>query len=200
MSAAAAATRSSRFAALGILVALIVVAYAGLVHWWWTARMIDLHRRSERLLESERHMRELSGHRTAVDAKLAELRSATGSRGYLLASGSVSSASAGLLRIVEEAATKGESCVLTQRDALPAKRDGAVTRISLKAGMKCDMDGLVRMIDALERGSSSAYLEEVSVESVGRGALPKQSLSVTLELTGFVAAPADAPSQAGRQP
>ncbi|MFC4729306.1 type II secretion system protein GspM [Coralloluteibacterium thermophilus] len=195
-----------RWLAVGLLLAVLALAYLVLVHWWWTAPLLALDRDVQDLRAQEQRMRMIAGQRPAIEAALAEVRETEQGDPGFLPEASAQLAAAGLIQrldgVVRSAAPSG--CEVTNRTPAPAAQRGGerYARVVLQVRLACGIDGFAAVLAELESGRPQLFVDNLNVQARrtlrnARSAAPAQpgALDITFDLYGFLrrqAEPGDA--------
>jgi general secretion pathway protein M len=103
-----------RFMAVALLLAVLAIGYFGGVHWWFTARHLEIAGEMADLREQELRFRRTADERPTVESRLAEVRQFEAGNPAFLTEMDFDSAAAGLTQrlkqIVSEHARDAQSC------------------------------------------------------------------------------------------
>jgi general secretion pathway protein M len=153
--------------ALLLLVAALVVAYFGAVHWWFTARHTEIATEMADLREQEVRFRRIADERPAVEARLAEVRQFEAGNPAFLTEMDFDSAAAGLTQrlkqIVSEHARDAQSCqIIMNQYSRPTEKE-LFERASIRVRLRCSLEEFAPILYDLESGSPMLFVDELQV-------------------------------------
>ena len=130
-----------RWLALGLLLAVLLVAYALFVHPWWTAPMLQLNERIAALQERELRIQAELKQAPEVARRLTEVTRRQSTMPGFLSEANAELATAGLIQrlegVVAEASPGNRSCAITNRSPLQAASREPFTRVTVQVRMRC---------------------------------------------------------------
>ena len=136
-----------RLTAVLLLVIAVAVVYFGAVHWWFTARHIEIAAEMSGLREQEARFRRIAEQRQAVEARLAEVWQFEAGNPAFLSETDFDSAAAGLTQrlkqIVGQHARDAQSCqIIMNQYSRPTEKElfaryQAVTACAWRARSAC---------------------------------------------------------------
>jgi general secretion pathway protein M len=156
-----------RFMAVALLVAVVAVGYFGGVHWWFTARHLEIAREMADLREQEARFRRIADERASVEARLAEVRRFEAGNPAFLAESDFDSAAAGLTQrlkqIVAEHARDAQSCqIIMNQYSRPTEKE-LFERASIRVRLRCSLEEFAPILYDLESGSPMLFVDELQV-------------------------------------
>lgn len=194
-----------RWLALGLLLALLVVAYAILIHPWWTVPMLEAGARVESLQQRELRQRMQLQQAPQVAQRLAEVGAQQGARPGFLPQSNPQLATAALVQrletVVAEASPGNRSCAITNRSPLDPGTRERYARVVVQVRLRCGTRQLATVLHSLESGAPRLFIDNLNILAQrmyfdpGRGA-PSASggLDVSFDLYGYLAPTAETPS------
>ncbi|MDR1076980.1 MAG: type II secretion system protein M [Xanthomonadaceae bacterium] len=200
-------SRRDRWLALGLLLALLALAYLLLIHPALTAPLNAVDQRIDGLHERESRARALLAQAPEIQKRL---QSASAEGSGFLAEGTAELAVAGLVRqletVVAEASPGNRSCAITNRTpmAQPATRE-KYGRITVMVRLRCGMPELTQVLYSLENGLPVLFVNNFNVladpysitSGSGEGSAGSGGLDVSFELYGYLRPSAAAQPAAG---
>jgi general secretion pathway protein M len=205
MPVAQAIAKRDRWLALGLLLAVLALAYLVLVHPWWTAPMLETNQRIAGLRERDLRMRTQLRQAPQIERLLAEAVAQQALRPGFLREPTVELATAGLVQrleaVVKEASPGNRSCAISNQSPLLLPSRDPLTRVTVQVRLRCGTPELASVLHQLESGSPRLFIDNFNVlaqryaymAAVEGGA---GGLDVSFDLYGFlkpsgVAAPAE---------
>ena len=201
-------TDRDRWLALGLLVAVPVLAYFVLLHPWWTVPMMDTEDRIATLQERELRVRTQLRQAPDVERRLAQVRTAQASRPGFLPETTPELATAGLVQrleaVVSQASPGNRSCAITNRSPLSEQRPAErFPRVTVQVRLRCGAGELASVLHALEGGSPRVFVDNLNIlaqryfYAPGQGRAQSGGLDVSFDLYGYIP-PRPAANQAQR--
>jgi len=187
-----------RWLALGLLVAALALAYAVLIHPWWTVPMLAEQQRIEALQEQELRQRMQLKQAPEVQRRLAELRRLGNTRPGFLSETSAELATVGLVQRLETAVSQASpgnrSCAITNRSPITDPTADRYTRVVVQVRLRCGAPELATVLYSLEAGSPRLFVGNLNIlamrnfmPTVGGDAGPTDSgLDVSFDLYGYL--------------
>lgn len=193
-------TERDRWLALGVLAGVLAVAYALLVHPWWTVPMRAADAEVDSLLEREQRLRAQLRQAPEVSQRLAQARAAQANAPGFLPEATLELASAGLIRrleaVVAQASPGNRSCIIQNRAPLDAGARERYARVTVQVRLRCGVPETAAVLHALEVGSPRLFVGNLNVIanrmyfSPGTGAPQNDGgLDVAFDLYGYLAPP-----------
>ncbi len=196
-----------RWLALGLLAALLLVAYFVLIHLWWTVPMLDLQERIDGLQERDARARATLAEAPEIRKRLAVVREETARLPGFMREASTELATASLIQrletAVQEASPKNRSCAIQNRSPLTEPRKERFARAVVQVRLRCGTPELATVLHSLESGSPRLFVDNLNVTAQRFYFSPDQApssggLDVSFDLYGYVAPAAGAAADASR--
>lgn len=190
-----------RWLALGLLAALLLVAYFVLIHPWWTVPMLDLQERIDGLQERDARARATLAEAPEIRKRLAVVREETARLPGFMREASTELATASLIQrletAVQEASPKNRSCAIQNRSPLTEPRKERFARAVVQVRLRCGTPELATVLHSLESGSPRLFVDNLNVTAQRFYFSPDQApssggLDVSFDLYGYVAPAAGA--------
>ena len=192
-----AVTARDRWLALGLLLALLLLAYAVLVHPWWTVPMLEAGERVEALQERELRLRMQLQQAPAVSQRLEQVRAAQADRPGFLPEANPELATASLIQrletVVGQASPGNRSCAITNRSPLDPSSREQFTRVVVQVRLRCGTPELASVLHSLESGAPRLFVDNLNILaqrmyfSPGREApTGNGGLDVSFDLYGYL--------------
>jgi general secretion pathway protein M len=162
------APENSRFLALTLLGVALLLGYLGGVHWWFTARHLDLAAEIGDLREREARYRGVTNTRAEVEARLAEVRQYEAGNPAFLTETDYDSAAAGLTtrlkQVVSAHAIDAQSCQIVMNQYSPRSTEKELfERAGIRVRLRCSLEEFTPMLHDLESGSPMLFVDEVQI-------------------------------------
>lgn len=156
-----------RFMAVALLVAALAIVYFGGVHWWFTARHLEIGAEMADLREQELRFRRTADERSVVESRLAEVRQFEAGNPAFLTELDFDSAAAGLTQrlkqIVSEHARDAQSCqIIMNQYSRPTEKE-LFERASIRVRLRCSLEEFAPILYDLESGSPMLFVDELQV-------------------------------------
>lgn len=193
-----------RWLALGLLLAVLAVAYGVLVHPWWTLPMREAGARLDALQQRELRLRMQLQQAPQVAARLQQWDQQQGGVPGFLIEASPELATASLIQrletVVAAASPGNRSCAITNRSPLEPDTRERFTRVVVQVRLRCGTPELTTVLHALESGAPRLFVGNLNIlaqrmyfapgsgEQTGNG-----GLDVTFDLYGYLAPPVGVP-------
>lgn len=184
-----------RWLALGLLLLALALAYAVLVHPWWTAPMREAGQRIEELRQRDLRIRTQLQQAPEVQRGLAAARMLAAQQPGFLDEPSAELATAGLVKrleaVVAEASPGNRSCAIQNRSPLPTDTAERFRRVAVNVRLLCGTPQLAAVLHALESGSPRLFVDNLELLSqrysfVGQAGGGNSGLTVTFDLSGYL--------------
>lgn len=191
-----------RWLALGLLAAALAVAYAVLIHPWFTVPMRAVEQRIESARERELRLRMQVKQAPAVERRLQEARAALARTPGFLPERSPELATAALVQrletVVAQASPGRRACEITNRSPLQEPSREKYARVSVQVRLRCGTPELASVLHSLEGGTPRLFVGNLNVLGQRVFFNPGQTsmqggLDVSFDLYGYLppgAAPA----------
>jgi len=187
-------TRRDRWLALGLLLAMLLLAYLLFVHPWFTVPLQAIGQDITALQERQQRVKAQLQQQPEVTARLAEVRGALQSQPGFLTDITAESAAAALGTRVQEAvaaASQGQqSCSISNRTPMTGERsDSAYPRVALQVRLRCGVDELASALSQLENGTPRVFVENLNILAQRYQQSPDETgtgLDVSFELVGYL--------------
>lgn len=193
-----------RWLALGLLLAALLLAYAVLVHPWWTVPMLEAGSRIDTLQQRELRLRMQLQQAPEVEKRLAQVMAQQSKRPGFLPEANAELATASLIQrletVVAQASPGNRSCAITNRSPVDPNTRERYTRVVVQVRLRCGTPELASVLYALESGAPRLFVGNLNIVSqnmyypggAGEGA-GRNGLDVAFDLYGYLAPAAGAP-------
>lgn len=186
--------RDSRLAAILLLVLALLLVYVLLIHWWFVAPLRAVHAQMGELRDTQSRYAGAIAEKPALQRRIAELGAGQAASAAFLPESDPSAASAGLMQRVVDAVgahTAGGGCEVTQKMPLPnpPEDEGSPYRkAAVSISLRCDMEPLVAVLNALEQGTPYLFVDDLSLyrNPVAAQQGNQPTLEVQFTLSGYV--------------
>lgn len=185
-----------RWLALGLLAAVLALAYLLLVHAWWTAPMRVEAERIDGLQQRELRARMQMGQAREVSQALARVRAEQARRPGFLLESTAELASSGLIKrleaVVEQASPGNRACAISSRSPLTEPRSDRYVRVAVTVRLRCGVPETIAVLHALESGSPRLFVDNVNIlaqryfQMADRGGQGSGGLDVNFDLYGYL--------------
>ena len=193
-----------RWLALGLLLALLALAYGVLVHPWWTVPMRAAGERLAAAQQREQRVGTLLRQAPEVTARLQQWSNRQGGIPGFLVEASPELATASLIQrleaVVAAASPGNRSCAITNRSPVEPDSREPYTRVTVQVRLRCGTAELTGVLHALESGAPRLFVGNLNILAQrlyfapGGGAPPANGgLDVTFDLYGYLAPPVGVP-------
>lgn len=195
-------SQRDRWLAVGLLLLALGLAYAVLVHPWWTVPMQEADARIESLQQRELRLRMQLKQAPEVAERLEQVRQQQRGVPGFVQEDNPELATASLIQrleaVVAEASPHNRSCAITNRSPMDSDNRESYSRVLAQVRLRCGTPELSRVLYLLESGTPRLFVDNLNIltqstylsraESMGSG-----GLDVSFDLGGYLL-PADAPS------
>jgi len=183
-----------RWLALGLLLALLALAYLLLIHPWFTAPLMAINQDIQALQERGQRVAAQLEQGPEVAQRLQQVQEELRTRPGLLTAATEESAAATLgVRLQEavaEASPGNRACVVSNRTPLPGNRgDGEFARVALQVRLRCGVAEMAQVLHGLETGAPRLFVENLNVLAQRYQASAQETgtgLDVSFELVGYL--------------
>lgn len=205
-----------RWLALGLLLAALGIAYAVLIHPWWTVPMMEAGESLHGLQERELRQRMELKQAPQIKQRLEQVQSQQSSRPGFLPEATAELATAGLVQrletVVLQASPGNRSCGIVNRSPLAEPRRDRYARVVVQVRLRCGAPETAAVLHSLESGSPRLFVGNLNLLSTRGYFVPGTAgpandggLDVSFDLYGYLrpgpsapaAAPAPNPNAAG---
>ena len=160
-------TPRERLIALGLLLFALVLAYAVLIHPWWTVPMREVDARIEQLQERDARLRAELAQAPVVQVRLQEAQQRLATQPGFLAEATSELAVAGLAQrleaVVAQASPGNRSCQISNRSPLQVEGKEPYTRVAVQVRLRCGTPELATVLHSLEAGTPRLFVENLNV-------------------------------------
>jgi general secretion pathway protein M len=188
--------QTERWRAIGAALAVLLVAYLVLLHWWFTAPMLRMGDEIEDMRAQEVDLRAEAAQRPQLEARLAQVRSFEAGNPGFLPEDTKELASAGLLQrlqqVVASASPNTNACQITSQTPTDMPSKEPFPRVMVHVTLRCGMTELGAVLHALESGSPQLFIDNLDMLS-RRTYLSTDTggaIDVTMDLYGYLKVPA----------
>ncbi|WP_374604268.1 type II secretion system protein GspM [Arenimonas sp.] len=175
--------------------ALVLVAYLVLVHWWFTAPMLAMGDEIARLRDEQLALRMEIAQRPALEAELARVQAFEAGNTAYLPEANRQLATAALVQrlesVVSQAGPQTSRCQITARTPTEDRSDEAFVRAAVQVRLRCGMPELAAVLHELESGSPQLFVENLELLSRASylgAAKETGTLDVSFTLYGYLLA------------
>jgi len=158
-----------RWRVLGALALALALAYLLLVHWWFTAPMLEMGEQLQSLQAEERALRAETAQQPALVKQLAQVRQFEAGNPGFLPEANKELASAGLVQQLEQvvgrASPNPNACQITARTPAEAPVSEPFARVVVQVRLRCGMGELAAVLHALESGRPQLFIDNLDILS-----------------------------------
>jgi len=191
---AAQPTRRDRWLALGLLLAVITVAYLLLVHPWLTRPLLAIKADIAAVQERQQRVQAQLAQRGQIATQLRDVQTALEGRPGFLREATAESAAAALSSRLQDAVASASpgnrSCTISNRTPLPdASREPAFPRVALQVRLRCGVPEMAAVLHTLETGSPRLFVDNLNLLAQRFQQSPGETgtgLDVSFELVGYL--------------
>jgi general secretion pathway protein M len=190
---------TERWRALGAALAVLLLAYLVLLHWWFTAPMLEMGAEIEDMRAQELGLRTEAAQRPKLEQRLAQVRAFEAGNPGFLPEENKELASAGLVQklqqVVAAASPNPNACQITTQTPTDMPSKEPFPRVMVHVTLRCGMGELGAVLHSLEGGSPQLFIENLDLLS-RRSYLVAGSnesggmIDVTFDLYGYLKSPA----------
>jgi general secretion pathway protein M len=156
-----------RLIALGLLLLALAIAYAVLIHPWWTVPMRAVDARIEQLQERDARLRAELAQAPVVQVRLQEAQQRLATQPGFLPEATSELAVAGLVQrleaVVGQASPGNRSCLIQNRSPLQSEGKETYTRVAVQVRLRCGTPELATVLHSLEAGTPRLFVENLNV-------------------------------------
>jgi general secretion pathway protein M len=182
---------------LGGVAIAALVAYVVLVHWWFTAPMLQLGDDISALRDEERQLRAEVAQRPEIERRLAQVRQFEAGNPGFLPEASRELASAGLVQrlqqVIATASPNPNACQIVAQTPSDAPSTDRFPRVLVQVRLHCGMAEFAGVLHALEGGSPQLFIDNLDLLSrrsyLGAGNEAATGMDVSFDLYGYLRTP-----------
>lgn len=186
--------RERRFAALGLLLLVLVLAYFVLLHWWFVAPLRQVDADMDNLRMTQARYAAAIAQKPALEQRLAALGAGQAASSAFLPEEDPNAASAGLMqRVVDVTGAHAQQggCEVTQKMPLPEAQSSSsepYRKASVSISLRCDIEPLSAVLHELESGTPYLFINDLSIyrNPVASQQNAQAPLEVQFTLSGYV--------------
>ncbi|QNP41382.1 type II secretion system protein GspM [Lysobacter solisilvae (ex Woo and Kim 2020)] len=184
-----------RWLALGLLAAVLLLAYAVLIHPWFTVPMRAVGERIDGARERELRLRTEINQAPVVRQRLQQARAALARTPGFLPERSPELATAALVQrleaVVSQASPGRRACEITNRSPLQEPPREKYPRVTIQVRLRCGTPELANVLHSLEGGMPRLFVGNLNVLGQRVFFNPGQSgtqggLDVSFDLYGYL--------------
>jgi len=184
-----------RWLALGLLAAALALAYAVLIHPWFTTPMREVDNRIEGARERELRLRMQMKQAPQVQQRLQQARTQLARTPGFLPERSPELATAALVQrleaVVSQASPGRRACEITNRSPLQEPSREKYARVTVQVRLRCGTPELASVLHSLEGGSPRVFVNNLNVLGQRVFFNPGQSgmqggLDISFDLYGYL--------------
>jgi general secretion pathway protein M len=188
---------AERTRVLGGLLLALAIAYIVLVHWWFTAPMLQLGDDIGGLRDEERQLQAEVRQGPEIERRLALVRQFEAGNPGFLPEASRELASAGLVQrlqqVVASASPNPNACQITAQTPTDSPSQDRYQRVLVQVRLRCGMSELAGVMHALEGGSPQLFIDNLDLLSRRSYLLNAgdngAGVDVSFDLYGYLRAP-----------
>ena len=185
---------TERWRALGGAIALLLLAYLVLLHWWFTAPMLRLGAEIEAMRQEDKALRAEAAQRPKLEERLAQVRSFEAGNPGFLPEENKELASAGLVQrlqqVVAAASPNPNACQISAQTPTDMPSKEPFPRVMVQVRLRCGMNELGAVLHALESGSPQLFIDNLDLLSrrsyLAAGTDSGGALDVSFDLYGYL--------------
>jgi general secretion pathway protein M len=160
---------TERWRALGATLAVVLLAYLVLLHWWFTAPMLGMGSEIEDMRAQELTLRTEAAQRPKLEQRLAQVRAFEAGNPGFLPEENKELASAGLVQklqqVVAAASPNPNACQITTQTPTDMPSKEPFPRVMVHVTLRCGMRELGAVLHSLEGGSPQLFIENLDLLS-----------------------------------
>lgn len=178
-----------RWLALGLLVAVVALAYAVLIHPWWTVPMQAAHAHLEALQQRELRQRMQLQQAPQIAQLLERVREQQGGSPGFIMEPNAELATASLIQRLEtaviQASPGNRGCAITNRSPLQADTRERYVRVVVQVRLRCGTPELAAVLHSLESGEPRLFVGNLNILAQ-RIHSASGGLDVSFDLYGYL--------------
>lgn len=156
-----------RWIALGLLLGALLLAYALLIHSWWTVPILEANERIADLQQRDQRLRAQQAQEPQVRKRLDEVRVRQTTEPGFLSEPSAELATAGLVQrleaVVAQASPGNRSCAITNRSPLTEPSREQFARVVVQVRLRCGAKEAAAVLYALESGAPRLFVDNLNM-------------------------------------
>jgi len=160
---------TERGRALAAALAVLLLAYLVLLHWWFTAPMLRLGGEIRDMQAQELQLRTEAAQRPKLEQRLAQVRAFESGNPGFLPEENKELASAGLVQrlqqVVAGASPNPNACQITAQTPTDMPSKEPFPRVMVQVRLRCGMGELGAVLHALESGSPQLFIDNLDLLS-----------------------------------
>ncbi|MEO8001624.1 MAG: type II secretion system protein GspM [Arenimonas sp.] len=175
---------------------IIVLAYFLLLHWWFTAPLMEMGGQINQLRDQELQYRMDAGQRPALEKKLGEVRQQQALTPHFLPEANKELASAALVQRLEQvvsgASTNPNACQIIARTPTETSGKEDFQRVTVQVRLRCGMAEMTNIMYSLEGGSPQLFIDNIELlsrNSYNNAGPVGGAVEVVFDLFGYIQAP-----------
>lgn len=178
-----------RWLALGLLLAVVALAYAVLIHPWWTVPMQAAQSNLEALQQRELRQRMQLQQAPLIAERLEEVRQQQGASPGFIMEPNAELATASLIQRLETAVAQASpgnrGCAITNRSPLQSDTRERYVRVVVQVRLRCGTPELAAVLHSLESGEPRLFVGNLNVLAQ-RIHSASGGLDVSFDLYGYL--------------
>ena len=156
-----------RWLALGLLLAVLALAYAVLIHPWWTVPMHAVNADIEALQQRELRLRMQLQQAPQVAQRLEQVRMQQGAGAGFIVEPNAELATASLIQRLETAVVQASpgnrSCAIQNRSPLQSDTRERYVRVVVQVRLRCGTPELAAVLHSLESGEPRLFVGNLNI-------------------------------------
>lgn len=156
-----------RFLAVVLLLIAVLLAYLAGVHWWFTARHLEIASEMSDLREQELGFRRTAAARPEIEKQLAAVREFEAGNPAFLPEADFDAAAAGLTQrlkqVVQNHAADANSCQIIMNQYARSTEKELYERVTIKVRLRCSLEEFAPALHELESGSPVLFLDDLQI-------------------------------------
>ena len=186
-------SKRDRWAALAILLVVLLFAYFVCIHPWFTQPLLHVQADIASLRQRELRVRMLLAQAPDVTERLRHAQAQLSSQSGFLSEHSAELASVGLVERLEHtvalASPNNRSCTIANRSPLQPETIHRFVRVAVQVRLRCGTPELAEILYSLENTSPSLYVDNLNIMAQRYQLSPNETgngLDVAFELAGYL--------------
>lgn len=184
-----------RLLAVVLLLIALLLGYYLSVHWWFSARHIEVADAIADLKQQELRFREIAAGRPLLEKRLAEVAQYESNNPAFLPEADFDSAAAGLTQrlksIVATHATDPARCQIIMNQYAHSNDPERFERVTIKVRLRCDLEPFAGILYDLESASPVLFIDDLQVFRQQGYVQPGQNkissyLDIRFDLFGYI--------------